>query len=382
MAKSLPDPSTGWYFEGYLDETDHKVRVQLNVLPFRIGRANDQNLSLHSSEVSSNHAVVFHNGRNLVLHDMESTNGTYVNHKRLRGDVALNPGDVVHFATAEFLLSWEPEPDGLEATVTRSMDEMQLSRHYFQDIAAFRRMLAERRLKVLFQPIVALTPSGWQRDAVSVVAWEALGRAEEPGLPSSAHDLFEVAESISQEALLSSLLREKAAEEAGKLPDNPVTLFVNTHPAETDGTELLESIADIRRRNVSLHLVLEIHEQAITDLRYMREFARALDDLGVQLAYDDFGAGQARLIELVEAPPHYLKFDRAMVAGLGAASSQKQQLIETLVRMVLDFGITPLAEGIEDISEAKICADFGFQLGQGYFYGLPASAGDWRTDEP
>ena len=37
----------------------------------------------------------------------------------------------------------------------------------------------------------------------------------------------------------------------------------------------------------------------------------------LQSTYDDFGSGQARLFELAEAPPHYLKFDRRFLTAVG-----------------------------------------------------------------
>ena len=49
------------------------------------------------------------------------------------------------------------------------------------------------------------------------------------------------------------------------------------------------------------------------------------------LAYDDFGAGQARLFELAEVPPHYLKFDRRFVNGIDDAPASRQRLVASLV---------------------------------------------------
>ena len=45
----------------------------------------------------------------------------------------------------------------------------------------------------------------------------------------------------------------------------------------------------------------------------------AFAELQIGLAYDDFGAGQARLVELVDVPPDYLKFDMKLVQNLQSA---------------------------------------------------------------
>ena len=95
-------------------------------------------------------------------------------------------------------------------------------------------------------------------------------------------------------------------------------------------------------------------------------------DLDIKLAYDDFGAGQARLVDLAKVPPDYLKFDIALIRGIHTASAQQRQLVDTLVRMVQDFGIAALAEGVECAEEAEVCREIGFDYAQGYYFGKPA----------
>lgn len=119
---------------------------------------------------------------------------------------------------------------------------------------------------------------------------------------------------------------------------------------------------------------MEIHEAAVTDIVKLREFANSLGQLGIRFAYDDFGAGQARLLELADVPAHFVKFDMALIRGLHKASERKRQVVRDLVKMVLATGSIPLAEGVEDEEEAKVCIEMGFQLIQGYLTGRPIPA--------
>jgi EAL domain-containing protein (putative c-di-GMP-specific phosphodiesterase class I) len=107
-----------------------------------------------------------------------------------------------------------------------------------------------------------------------------------------------------------------------------------------------------------------------------------LEDLGMKLAYDDFGAGQARLNELVEARPDYLKFDRKLVAGLDAATPDRVQLVESLVQLARQLGIITLAEGIETAGEAATCRRIGFEMMQGYYFGRPIAKPASVADVP
>jgi EAL domain-containing protein (putative c-di-GMP-specific phosphodiesterase class I) len=103
---------------------------------------------------------------------------------------------------------------------------------------------------------------------------------------------------------------------------------------------------------------------------------RQLNDLSIELAYDDFGAGQARMLDLVEVPPDVLKFDISLIRNINNASPKRHKMVRTLVEMVRDFGISPLAEGIETSAEAETCLHLGFELAQGFYFGRPAA--DWR----
>ena len=103
----------------------------------------------------------------------------------------------------------------------------------------------------------------------------------------------------------------------------------------------------------------------------MTRLKAALQDTQIQLAYDDFGAGQAPLLELIQAPPDYLKFDIGLIRDIHLQPPRGQQVIKTLVDIAKDLGIATLAEGVEVAEEAEVCVKLGFELAQGYFYSRP-----------
>ena len=112
----------------------------------------------------------------------------------------------------------------------------------------------------------------------------------------------------------------------------------------------------------------------------MLEFTRQLATLGIRFAFDDFGAGQARLLELAEVPAHYVKFDMSLIRGLPRANERKRQLVQDLVKMVYAAGAASLAEGVETEEEASICIDMGFEFIQGYLTGRPIPAESLSAD--
>jgi len=103
----------------------------------------------------------------------------------------------------------------------------------------------------------------------------------------------------------------------------------------------------------------------------MAEIAAAPRAMDIRLAYDGFGAGQARLLELVEVPADFLKFDIALVRCVAETASPKHRLLATLNAMIREMDVRTLAEGIEDAAPARACATIGIDLFQGFHFGRP-----------
>jgi len=68
-----------------------------------IGRAPGNNFVVEHATVSRQHAVIKIEGEHLRLYDLGSTNGAFVNGKRVREPVALEDGDVVRLGEVEFI---------------------------------------------------------------------------------------------------------------------------------------------------------------------------------------------------------------------------------------------------------------------------------------
>jgi EAL domain-containing protein (putative c-di-GMP-specific phosphodiesterase class I) len=146
---------------------------------------------------------------------------------------------------------------------------------------------------------------------------------------------------------------------------------LNLHPAELDGDAHLKSLEGIREALAGpLQVVLELHEEAVTNTAAMRRLRDQLRALGIGLAYDDFGAGHARLTELADVPPDFVKLDKSLIHGIHQAQG-RQELVRALTRVSSDLGIRLVAEGIERPEEAEVCLNLQCPFGQGYLFGRP-----------
>ena len=359
--RSLPsaaDPSGAWFLLGPTRVGDPVRSVPIDHEPFLVGRKSGAALKLQFPTVSGCHASLAIEEGALCLTDLNSTNGTFVNGTRIAQKTRLCDEDLVHFAEAPFRVRCQA-PSGLTAgTIAENICDQALA------LVQFDRLMSQCLVRPHFQPIVAL-PDG------ATLGFEVLGRGSVFGL-ESVDLLFQAAEQLNLEVELSRMLRWEGVRLGRELPDLPM-LFVNTHPRELEDTgALIESIGQIRKMAGECHLTLEIHESAVTRPTAMRHLRDALHDQGFRLAYDDFGSGQARLAELIEAKPDFVKFDISLISNLDQADPHRVRMLRTLVQMVRDLDIWALAEGVETAEEAQACVDIGFDLAQGFHFGRPS----------
>jgi EAL domain-containing protein (putative c-di-GMP-specific phosphodiesterase class I) len=364
-ARVAAGASGSWVLESRLGEDGSLQRTPLQPLPFRIGRAPGLQLVLPAAHVSKLHAEIYSAGPALRVRDLGSRNGTFLNRQPIQ-DAPLHEGDVLHVGEYEFRVARdlaEPDEDGAERTLLLSAP---LSRRFLTGAARVEELIEKAAVTMLFQPIVTL-PSA------RAAAYEALGRGRLEGLPENPVELFDLAGAAGpdMQAELSRLFRRKAVELVRDRPEPPV-LFLNTHPAELERPGLLESLEELRTFAPQVDLVLEIHESALAQTDFISWLRTRLMEINVALAYDDFGAGQARLFELAETPPHYLKFDRRFVTGLDQAPTSRQRLVASLVAAARELRVQTVAEGVETPLEAGACLRAGFSHAQGYHFGRPA----------
>ncbi len=77
----------------------HKLYFDLNT----VGRDECNNIFLNVASVSRKHALLFKDGYQMKIKDLKSTNGTFVNGKRLLGETAIENGDAIKLGEKEFI---------------------------------------------------------------------------------------------------------------------------------------------------------------------------------------------------------------------------------------------------------------------------------------
>lgn len=142
--------------------------------------------------------------------------------------------------------------------------------------------------------------------------------------------------------------------------------------ARPEGVEqilwLLDEYAECRD-----YLTLEITEDVFV-ARSVESIRRGLERLfkaGVRISMDDFGTGYGSFRHLQEWDFHELKIDRGFVKNIGRDRSS-EVIIQGFISIAKGLGAEIVAEGVETAEQAAFLHRNGCDIGQGYYFGVPA----------
>lgn len=224
-----------------------------------------------------------------------------------------------------------------------------------------------RRMAMYYQPIIDLT-SG------KIVHYEALLRLiDADGQLRNAGELVKTCEVFGLIGRLDRTVIDCCLEQVKFLPAE-TGMAINLSGKSIGDPELLEFI---EKKIMSLQIdpsriIFELTETAafhnIAEVRY---FVQRIKSLGCKFALDDFGVGFSSFYYIKELDFDYLKLDGSFIAKL-AHNPQDQVFVRAMVEISKVFGLSVIAEWIEDRQTADMLRDFGVAFGQGYYFGKPA----------
>lgn len=241
-----------------------------------------------------------------------------------------------------------------------------------QLLADLRGALSAGDLHVVYQPQVDLH-SG------RTVALEALVRWEHPKRGTVPPDEFiPVAENSGLIYTVTTFVLDTAIAQVAtwreEAPD--VRVAVNLSARHLSDLGLPGQVdAVLKRHGVPAHaLVLEVTETGImADAVRADLVIKALRDLGVAIAIDDYGTGNASLSYLRRLEIDELKIDRTYVSNIGS-HDHDLIIVRSTIELALALGLRVVAEGVEDAHTADELARLGSVIGQGFHLGVPVPA--------
>lgn len=236
---------------------------------------------------------------------------------------------------------------------------------------AYRQMLEEGRLVMLYQPVIDLSDG-------ALVKVEALARIVSTD-----------GECISPQRFLPALGGEEL-----------LMLF------EQGIAQVCEDIEPMRRQGVDTRVAVNFPAEGFDDTRYeqvlfktlenfnippvrvqlevletrdggingpqRRAFMQRLIGAGVQIAQDDLGSGHSSLLRLDQYPFDEVKIDQGLVRGALQNPKRAVEFMLHLTRLAHAFSIPVTVEGLENTGMIEAAAILGADWGQGYGIAKPA----------
>ncbi|MGN6693948.1 MAG: EAL domain-containing protein [Aquihabitans sp.] len=199
---------------------------------------------------------------------------------------------------------------------------------------------------------------------------EALARWDASGPELDRPELFlGLAQALGlMPAITDRILRQACADFAsGAAAEKGLWVSVNLDAAESVQPETAGRIRhrlDCSGLDPS-RLVIEVSERTVPD-PIAAASLRAIADVGVRIAIDDFGSGWSSLAQIRSLPLTLVKLDRSIVVS---ESPEAAGILIATVSLAESLGLVVLAEGIETEADRTLVELAGVSLGQGFLWG-------------
>lgn len=230
-------------------------------------------------------------------------------------------------------------------------------------------------LELFFQPQFNLNDR-------KLVGAEALIRWRKPGVglvsPAGFMPLVNVSPisgRIAQWVLETACRQGRVWEQQG----HAVRLGVNLSPSQLQSGDLASTVRRVLKDTGLSPALLELEvteDILLEDDEAALAIFRRIQDLGVHIAFDDFGTGYASMTYLKKFRLDRLKIDQSFVRDL-RTDSHDAAIVGCTVSLGKLLGLSIIAEGIEDAETADFLAGMGCEEGQGYYFGPPMPAAEF-----
>jgi diguanylate cyclase len=273
-------------------------------------------------------------------------------------------------AQADAALSWCKRHGRLAIDTFDPLRDPEANQQANGELAATIALLTTSgRLGTAYQPIVDLS-SG------IVIGFEGLIRPTPESGFADPSSLFAAAESVRRSVELDYVCIETLVSEARGLgPQQLLSLNVSPRFLEAPNFSPDWLLRLLTRFGIEpTRLILEMTEREdVEDMVSIQRSATALQRLGIRIAADDVGAGNAGLRLLSQFRFDIVKLDLTLVQD-GTQRDSSRAILRSLRDLASRWGSYMIAEGLETVGQLRAVREIGVAAGQGYLLSRPMAA--------
>ncbi|MEK8048622.1 EAL domain-containing protein [Ideonella sp. DXS22W] len=156
------------------------------------------------------------------------------------------------------------------------------------------------------------------------------------------------------------------------------SIAVNLPSRVFSRSDLVEHLHQAVMANGMPHRVIqvEITENSLKkDSENVIPFLHRLNEIGVEIAIDDFGTDYSNLASLTTLPISELKIDRSFVRNLGI-TPQSSAVVNAIIALARSLGLRVVAEGVENLRQMEELLRLGCGVMQGFLFSRPIAPDD------
>lgn len=233
-----------------------------------------------------------------------------------------------------------------------------------------RHSLDTHELSVYYQPLVELE-SGYISGFEALLRWNS----GEYGFVSPAC-FIPLAEECGFIHSIGDFVLRQACRFALRINDGsepPRVVSVNVSPRQLARDKFVNRFMHILEEESCppRFIGIEITESALVE-KYEDNAARLESFLsrGLSVSLDDFGTGYSSLTYLLNLPSTAVKIDRSFIENM-LTSERGDHLVSSIIHLIHNLGFKAVAEGIENIAQARRLYKHGCRFVQGFLYSQP-----------
>ncbi|HEY4368405.1 MAG TPA: EAL domain-containing protein [Steroidobacteraceae bacterium] len=251
------------------------------------------------------------------------------------------------------------------ASLVRTADDLVIA-------GSLREAIANDRFRMEAQPIVQLGAGGAARRFELLLRMiDASGESIAPGKFLSAAERCEVATSIDRWVVQYALEILSSAAPALQRLGAHFTINIS---GQSVGDEHFPTFLEEKLREYELPanlLSFEINETAaVANIVHAETLIRRLQNLGHDIALDDFGRGLSSLTYLKSLPVTDLKIDGELIRDL-VGNARSQETVTAIVQLAQSMNLRTTAESVESEAILEAVGQLGLDYGQGFAIGRP-----------
>lgn len=235
---------------------------------------------------------------------------------------------------------------------------------------------ANHEIQMFFQPKVDIKDNNRLVGAEALVRWIH----PEKGLLTP-KDFVDLLESSPYRLTFINSVVEQSAHfcETMKQSGLPISVSFNLSANDLQDLRVTYELSQVQEKYgfSAGELQIELSEQETdVSLDNLKRSLDAVKELGYSIALDDFGTGMSSLAYFQNLPADTIKLDRAFIKDIHLNPSS-EHLTKMVVYLSKAEGLTVVAEGVENASEADRLLKLGVDQVQGFLFGKPMPANEF-----